>query len=42
MDVQNSCIENFKTEDEIDLFNQNFEITENDDDRVNLIVFKNF
>ncbi len=26
-DVQKSFIDNFKTEDEFDLFNQNFEIT---------------
>jgi hypothetical protein len=34
VDVQKSFIENFKTEDEFDLFNQNFEITKNNDDRV--------
>ncbi len=34
VDVQKSFIEKFKTEDEFDLFNQNFEITKNDDDRV--------
>jgi len=34
VDVQKSFIDNFKTEDEFDLFNQNFEITKNDEDRV--------
>jgi hypothetical protein len=34
VDVQKSFIDNFKTEDEFDLFNQNFEITKNDNDRV--------
>jgi hypothetical protein len=34
VDLQKPFIENFKTEDEFDLFNQNFEITKNDDDRV--------
>jgi hypothetical protein len=34
VDVQKSFIENFKTEDEFDSFNQNFQIAKYDDDRV--------
>ena len=34
IDIQEVFIENFKTKDEFELFNQNFEITQNDNDRV--------
>jgi hypothetical protein len=34
VDCQKEFIENFKTEDEFDVFHENFEITKNDIDRV--------
>ncbi len=42
VDVQKSFIDNFKTEDEFDLFNQNFEITKMMMTEKNLVLFKNF
>ncbi len=42
VDVQKSFIDTFETEDEFDLFNQNFEITKMMMTELNLVVFKNF